>query len=216
MSDIELKVGDRVQKVGEPTDWDVGTVIEEFDYWTGPEYRVKFDSSGHATLNNSELYFVSRPVVPQVPTKDLTLKEGDKVEYYWISSWQPGVILEVDLEDSAAPYLIADETGQDLWAYSAYGVRPRAEAAVPKLYVREDEKELSSASVPDMVNEPPHYNSHPKGIECIEVIEDNPFLTLGNAMKYLWRVSWGGKGNDIEDLKKAVWYIEREIHRRGA
>lgn len=66
----------------------------------------------------------------------------------------------------------------------------------------------------DMVNNPPHYNGHPKGIEAIDVIEDNPFLNIGNAMKYLWRVSWGSKGNDEEDLEKARWYINREIQRR--
>lgn len=67
----------------------------------------------------------------------------------------------------------------------------------------------------DMVNHPPHYNQHPKGIECIDVIEDNPFLNLGNAMRYLWRVSWGGKWDSDEDLKKAIWFIQREIQRRA-
>lgn len=68
---------------------------------------------------------------------------------------------------------------------------------------------------PEMVNHPPHYNGHPKGIEAIDVIEDNPFMNLGNAMKYLWRVSWGSKGRDDEDLAKAIWYIERERSRRA-
>lgn len=68
---------------------------------------------------------------------------------------------------------------------------------------------------PEMVNHPPHYNGHPKGIEAIDVIEDNPFMNLGNAMKYLWRVSWGSKGHDDEDLAKAIWYIERERSRRA-
>lgn len=67
----------------------------------------------------------------------------------------------------------------------------------------------------EMVNHPPHYNGHPKGIEAIDVIEDNPFMNLGNAMKYLWRVSWGSKGHDDEDLAKAIWYIERERSRRA-
>lgn len=67
----------------------------------------------------------------------------------------------------------------------------------------------------EMVNHPPHYNGHPKGIEAIDVIEDNPFMNLGNAMKYLWRVSWGSKGRDDEDLAKAIWYIERERSRRA-
>lgn len=67
---------------------------------------------------------------------------------------------------------------------------------------------------PDMVNHPPHYNQHPKGIECIDVIEENPFPNLANTMKYVWRVSWGSKGNDIEDLEKAKWFLQREIWRR--
>jgi hypothetical protein len=37
---------------------------------------------------------------------------------------------------------------------------------------------------------------------------------LGNAVKYIWRADL--KGNPIEDLKKAVWYLEREISRREA
>ena len=69
---------------------------------------------------------------------------------------------------------------------------------------------------PDMVNHPPHYTAHPKGIECIDVIEDNPFYNLAAAMKYLWRVSWGSKFDDLEDLEKAAWYVQREItHRRN-
>ena len=78
-----------------------------------------------------------------------------------------------------------------------------------EIYVKGTETE------PEMVNHPPHYNGHPKGIEAIDVIEDNPFVNLGNAMKYLWRVSWGSKGHDDEDLAKAVWYIERERSRRA-
>lgn len=74
--------------------------------------------------------------------------------------------------------------------------------------------ETAERAEPDMVEHPPHYNAHPKGIECIDIIEDNPYILLGNAMKYLWRVSWGGKSNDLEDLKKAVWCVQREIKRR--
>lgn len=66
----------------------------------------------------------------------------------------------------------------------------------------------------DMVNHPPHYTQHPKGIEAIDVIEENPYPNLANAIKYIWRVSWGSKGKDIEDLKKARWYLNREIERR--
>ena len=63
----------------------------------------------------------------------------------------------------------------------------------------------------DMVNHPPHYTSDPSGIECIQVTEHMNFC-IGNAMKYLWRCD--DKGSAIEDLQKAVWYIQREIARR--
>lgn len=63
----------------------------------------------------------------------------------------------------------------------------------------------------DPVNHPPHYTSHPSGIECIQITEHMSFC-LGNALKYIWRSDL--KGNAIEDLQKARWYLDREIERR--
>ena len=63
----------------------------------------------------------------------------------------------------------------------------------------------------DNVNHPPHYTSHPSGVECIQITEHLSFC-LGNAMKYIWRAGEkGGKEKMVEDLKKAIWYIEREL-----
>ena len=62
----------------------------------------------------------------------------------------------------------------------------------------------------DSVNKPPHYTAHPSGVECIQITEHMNFC-LGNATKYIWRA--GLKQNEVEDLKKAVWYINREIER---
>lgn len=59
--------------------------------------------------------------------------------------------------------------------------------------------------------EPDHYRSHPSGIEAIQVTEHLNFC-LGNAVKYIWRA--GLKGDAIEDLEKARWYLAREIERR--
>lgn len=65
----------------------------------------------------------------------------------------------------------------------------------------------------DMVNSPPHYRAHPSGVECIQITEHMNFC-LGNAIKYIWRA--GIKSKDpVEDLKKARFYIEREIKRLG-
>jgi len=63
----------------------------------------------------------------------------------------------------------------------------------------------------DPVNHPPHYTSHPSGVECIEITEGFSF-NVGNAIKYLWRAD--EKGAPLDDLRKAGWYIEREITRR--
>lgn len=65
----------------------------------------------------------------------------------------------------------------------------------------------------DLVNHPPHYTRHPAGFEVIEITEHEGFC-LGNAVKYLLRAGVkGGKDKYVEDLEKAKWYIDREIHR---
>lgn len=66
----------------------------------------------------------------------------------------------------------------------------------------------------DPVNHPTHYNSSPSGVECIDVIE-HMTLNVGNAVKYLWRAGLkvDAKAKRLEDLKKSVWYIQREIGR---
>ena len=63
----------------------------------------------------------------------------------------------------------------------------------------------------DIVNQPLHYKSHPSGIECIQITEHMNFC-LGNAIKYIWRAGLKSS-SEIEDLRKARWYIEREIQR---
>lgn len=62
---------------------------------------------------------------------------------------------------------------------------------------------------PNMVNHPSHYN---KGkIEVIDFIEDQGLsFHLGNVIKYIARA--GSKGDKLEDLKKAQWYLDRYIN----
>jgi len=59
------------------------------------------------------------------------------------------------------------------------------------------------------INHPDHYNKHPSGVECIDVVEHMTF-NCGNAIKYIWRAD---HKNQLEDLKKAAWYVNREIAR---
>lgn len=91
---------------------------------------------------------------------------------------------------------------------------------------------------PDMVNHPDHYTRGPfvqlgdnpattgrrtmnwirstveygrrVGIvvECIDVIRHITDPRLATAVKYIWRVAFGGKANDREDIEKAIWYLK--------
>jgi hypothetical protein len=67
----------------------------------------------------------------------------------------------------------------------------------------------------DPVNHPKHYNNSKakcseceKPIECIDVTRHMSF-NVGNAMKYLWRFK---DKNGVQDLEKAIWYIQDEIN----
>lgn len=64
----------------------------------------------------------------------------------------------------------------------------------------------------DAVNHPKHYTSHPSGVECITITEHYNFC-VGNAIKYLWRngLKADEGSSSVKDLKKAIWYINREI-----
>lgn len=64
----------------------------------------------------------------------------------------------------------------------------------------------------DPINHPPHYTSHPSGVECIQITEHMGF-NLGNAIKYLWRADLKSE-SPIQDLEKARWYIDRELDRQ--
>lgn len=63
----------------------------------------------------------------------------------------------------------------------------------------------------DAVDHPKHYTSHPSGVECIQITEHMGF-NLGNALKYIWRADL--KNDAIEDMKKAIFYLNREIEKR--
>ena len=62
------------------------------------------------------------------------------------------------------------------------------------------------------VNHPKHYNSHPSGVECIDIIRHMPH-NVGAAIKYCWRARLKDGSPTIEDYKKAIWYLEDEIKR---
>ena len=77
---------------------------------------------------------------------------------------------------------------------------------------------MDAAETPDLINtnlveESPStllhpYSTHPSGVECIQIVEHMNF-NLGSAVRCIWR----HQEDEIEDLRKARWYIDREISR---
>lgn len=65
----------------------------------------------------------------------------------------------------------------------------------------------------DPVNHPSHYTSHPSGIECIQITRHMGF-NLGNAFKYIWRADEKHEDGGIEDISKAIWYLQDELKKR--
>jgi hypothetical protein len=64
----------------------------------------------------------------------------------------------------------------------------------------------------EMVNHPNHYGGEDNMYEAIKVIEawDLDFH-LGNTVKYISRAGKKGSDKELQDLKKALWYLERKI-----
>lgn len=66
------------------------------------------------------------------------------------------------------------------------------------------------------VNHPIHYNQHPSGIECIDIVRHYDF-NIGNVIKYIWRAGlkhekgMNNRDKQIEDMEKAMFYLKDEI-----
>src|SRR6202521_6205936 len=119
----------------------------------------------------------------------------------------------------------------DLMAVRYYGTKKDAldKAAVHFLFQVSHLEivEPKLASIEDclhnLIDHPRHYTSHPSGVECITIIEHFTH-NVGAAIKYLWRAGLKYPSNTmtyaeiqearLEDLRKAKWYINREIQRR--
>ena len=83
---------------------------------------------------------------------------------------------------------------------------PTQNIEIAKAYLNK----INETSPTDNVNNPSHYNVGT--IEVIEVIEDWKLnFNLGNAIKYIGRCEH--KNNKEEDIKKAIWYLERELQK---
>jgi len=64
----------------------------------------------------------------------------------------------------------------------------------------------------EMVNHPAHYGGEDNVYEVIKVIEAWELdFHLGNTVKYISRAGKKGSDKELQDLKKALWYLQRKI-----
>lgn len=114
-----------------------------------------------------------------------------------------GPVVEKHVDDFCA------EVNATLKKEADDGIIHMGEVRVPDLFC----DTVSATFKKESVNHPPHYQG--KKFEAIDIIDDYDLsFSLGNALKYLLRCD--SKGNAIEDLEKARWYLDREIAKRKA
>src|ERR1700741_1638292 len=106
---------------------------------------------------------------------------------------------------------MTDERHHDRMVWDQRGAAPGYYDAAGNAQPARQEQMIQSPALANKVNNPAHYTKHPSGIECIIITEHMGF-NLGNAVKYIWRADL--KDNAQEDLRKAIWYLERELRRR--
>ena len=110
-------------------------------------------------------------------------------------AWQKGIQLAHDIQDKNP-----EKTSNLIYRISVG--TPQA------AFAEKNGIPLEDYALPDPVNHPAHYTSG--GIETIDFIEAKKLgYNLGNVVKYITRS--GLKGNQLEDLRKAQWYLSREI-----
>ena len=119
---------------------------------------------------------------------------------------------KVQVERSHDPKVVEAETG---YLRSIKQAMDTIQKKPTKLFIQPQHKDaalkLLDMKEADLVNSPPHYKSG--GIETIDFIEAKDLnYRLGNVIKYVSRV--GKKGDPIQDLEKAAWYLQREITAR--
>ena len=179
-----------------------GSRIARIDYMTDSMADLS-DGQGACLVN-------MRPFVWQVGRTYRTTLDGVTATVEWktdtsvsgVASDKPGTLCFDAKTGLLIGYKADHKIAPHMLPYLADAPQPVADAATFSEFADGDEC--------DDVNHPAHYTQHPSGVECVDIAEAFNF-NIGNAIKYLWRA--GLKGDALEDLRKAAWYVQREIER---
>lgn len=94
------------------------------------------------------------------------------------------------------------------WSENVLELVKKSDENIDVEIVEDDEEEPLN----DSVNHPSHYTDG--NIEVMDYIEDKQLnFARGNVIKYVSRAGKKDRNKEIEDLKKASWYLNREIER---
>lgn len=123
-----------------------------------------------------------------------------------------GLIITEAARDTTAPPcgLEVREDGSVLWRDSSGYAYSPLPGSTPEEALRRLRAFPKARASDDPVQHPAHYTTGK--IECIDYIEDKELgYHLGNAVKYITRAGKKDPAKTVEDLEKAVWYIQRKI-----
>jgi len=147
-----------------------------------------------STLNRAVKLLTKDPFM-SVDEFTKKMKVNSKAYAYILRSKARALIPKADI-GVAADNMVAGDTPP-----TTITLPPEAEVTFIPAFLRENLPQ-------DQVNHPPHYTAG--GIETIDFIEAKGLdYNLGNVVKYVSRADQ--KGNKLQDLEKARWYLERAI-----
>lgn len=184
-----------------------GIVLEDTDGDIRP--IVTYQTPGGVIASaNFPLRDISPRVVEPAPRTWRLPEKGDTVrviEKAYKTFWQELEITKV-LWGSAFPI----HAGGGVYDLSAIELVRLHDEPTPADHVPDAEEKVEEPAF-DPVTKARHYNLHPSGVECITIAKHMNFC-LGSALKYILRVD--NKGTPIQDLRKAIQFLEYEIERR--
>lgn len=129
----------------------------------------------------------------------------EKPKEWATGGYVPGDTIPAFLPDNS--YIVSEERAREI-----FGANPKVVSDMSLVGAKVE------VEVNDPVKHPSHYTSDPSGVECLQITRHRNFA-IGNAIKYLWRAGLKtveGKSaidKQVEDLRKAIFYIEDEIKR---
>ena len=140
----------------------------------------------------------------------IKIPEGAEECYYFDGSDPDGVedlcFYTKDLEATWSDYYWSDNVNSDYPTYQYHAIKNYVNTHGKLVWKRNVAQGMDNTT--DTIDHPKHYTSDDCGVEAIEITSLLP-ACISNTVKYVWRC--GKKDEDLQELKKALWYINYSI-----